>query len=256
MADRACRFVWYELLTLDVDAAADFYGRVVGWSVAKGGVTGADYRMFHAADGPVAGLFAITPDMGGALPAWFGYVGVPDIDGYLERLVAAGGALHKPATDIPGVGRFAVVADPHGAVFALFQGADGAAAGDEPGSMQPGHVGWRELMAGDLDEAFAFYSGLFGWQKGEGMDMGEMGTYQLFGLGEDMLGGMMTRPPMVPVPYWGYYFNVPSIAEAIAAIGETGGTVVNGPMEVPGGAWIVQATDPQGAYFALVGPKE
>ena len=87
------------------------------------------------------------------------------------------------------------------------------------------------------------------------MDMGAMGTYQLFKAGGDPIGGIMNKPPSVPMPAWGFYFNVPGLDAASAKVTEGGGKIVNGPMEVPGGSWIVQCMDPQGAFFALVAPK-
>ncbi len=177
-----------------------------------------------------------------------------DVDAYVARVKAAGGAVRRSAADIPGVGRFAVVADPQGAVFILFKGtSDQAPAPAAAGT--PGHVGWHELYAGNLDAAWAFYSGLFGWTKADAMDMGPMGIYQIFATGGAPVGGMMTKPPEIPVPCWGYYFNVDAADAAVARVKAGGGTVANGPVEVPGGSWIVQCIDPQGAFFAMVAPK-
>jgi predicted enzyme related to lactoylglutathione lyase len=159
-----------------------------------------------------------------------------------------------PPRDIPGVGRFAVMADPQGAVLALFKPANPDQ--DRPPPQDgPGRVGWHELYAGDYAAAFDFYAGLFGWQKQEAMDMGEMGVYQMFGLGDRMLGGMMNKPPNVPVATWHYYFNVQSIDEAIQRVKTAGGQVVFGPQEVPGGAFVMMGVDPQGGSFALVGGR-
>jgi predicted enzyme related to lactoylglutathione lyase len=162
--------------------------------------------------------------------------------------------VHRAPADIPGVGRFAVVADPQSAVIALFKGT-----GTSPPAPAntPGYAGWRELLAADAAAAFAFYSEMFGWTKGDAADIGPMGTYQLFALasGGEPIGGMMTKPPHVPAPFWTYYFQVDGIAAAVARINAAGGTIINGPMEVPGGSWIVQALDPQGAMFALVSAK-
>jgi predicted enzyme related to lactoylglutathione lyase len=87
------------------------------------------------------------------------------------------------------------------------------------------------------------------------MDMGPMGRYQLFAAGEANIGGMMTKPPAVPVPHWTYYFNVPAIDAAAARVTSGGGRIIHGPMQVPGDLWIVSCFDPQGAGFALVAPK-
>jgi hypothetical protein len=162
--------------------------------------------------------------------------------------------VHVPPTDIPNVGRFSVVADPQSAVFALFNSPNTCDA-PLPERGTPGHVGWHELSAADWQKAFAFYSELFGWQKGDAMDMGAMGTYQIFSVGGQPVGGMMNKPPMVPVPNWLYYINVADIDAATDRVKTGGGQILNGPMQVPGGDWIIQGKDPQGAMFALVGKK-
>ena len=120
----------------------------------------------------------------------------------------------------------------------------------------PGHVGWRELHAGDGPAAFDFYARLFGWTKDEAMDMGPMGVYQLFAAGGQAIGGMMTKTAETPAPYWLYYFNVEAVDAAIARVKAAGGQLLNGPMQVPGGSWIAQCMDPQGAMFAVVGAKQ
>ena len=153
----------------------------------------------------------------GARPAWMGYVGVDDVDGYATRVKAARGTVHRPPEDIPGIGRFAVVADPDGAAFILFKGTSGEA--PTPAAQgTPGHIGWHELHATDREGAFAFYSSLFGWTKTEAMDMGPMGVYQMFATGGATVGGMMTKAPEMPVPCWLYYFNVDAIDAAVTRV--------------------------------------
>jgi uncharacterized protein len=249
-------FVWYELMTTDAAAATSFYTSVIGWQAADSGMPGMAYTLLSAGPTMVAGLMNLPPEAcaAGAQPGWMGYVAVNDVDAMAARVQQAGGAVHRPAEDIPGVGRFAVVADPHGAVFCLFKGEPDEAP-PQPAADTPGLMGWHELYAGDLASAWAFYSSLFGWSKDEAIDMGEMGTYQLFGAGGTSIGGMMTRPPQVPVPCWLYYVNVPAIDAAAARVTAGGGQVVNGPMQVPGGSWIVNCMDPQGAMFAMVAPQ-
>jgi predicted enzyme related to lactoylglutathione lyase len=98
-----------------------------------------------------------------------------------------------------------------------------------------------------------FYQQLFGWQQSQTMDMGEMGTYYMFNRGERMMGGMMNKneeTAEVP-PNWGIYFRVDDINAATERVKANGGQILNGPMEVPGGDWIVNAMDPQGAAFSL-----
>jgi predicted enzyme related to lactoylglutathione lyase len=256
MADTQSTFVWYELMTTDLDAAGVFYADVVGWTAQDSGMPGMRYTLLNAGPKQVAGAMTLPQEVcdAGGRPGWIGYVGVADADAAVAKLTEAGGQVRRPPADIPGIGRFAMVADPHGAAFALFQPQGGSPEPAQP--MAPGHVGWHELYAGDGPEAFAFYSGQFGWSKGEALDMGPMGIYQLFDTGGMATGGIMTKPPEIPHPYWGFYFTVPEINAAVERVKAGGGQILNGPRQVPGGTWIIQGLDPQGAAFALVAPPQ
>jgi predicted enzyme related to lactoylglutathione lyase len=249
-------FVWYDLMTTDAKAAEAFYSSVVGWRAQDAGMPDRSYTILHVKETPIGGLMPIPTEAGaaGARPMWNGYVAVDDVDAVAKRVTQAGGAVHRGPEDIPGVGRFAVVADPHGASFMLFKGATDAQP-QPPAQGTPGHIGWHELHAGNGEKAFAFYSGLFGWTKAEAMDMGPMGVYQLFATDSAPVGGMMTKTKEFPAAMWLYYFNVDDIEAAAMRVNDHRGKVLNGPMEVPGGSWIIQCSDPQGAMFALVGPK-
>jgi predicted enzyme related to lactoylglutathione lyase len=252
-------FFWYDLMTSDTAAATDFYRNVVGWDIEEAGVDGSSYKLLKIGGGKgmgVAGLMAIPPDAAahGAKPAWNGYLYVDDVDAMTKRVTEAGGSVMHAPDDIPTVGRFAVVADPQGAVFALFKPNPREEAVNWPAPMTPGTVGWHELHAADGVTAFDFYGNVFGWKKGEALDMGPMGTYQLFATHDQSVGGMMTHSD-TPRPYWLYYIAVDAIDAAIERVKSGGGEVLHGPMEVPGGAWIIQGRDPQGALFALVAPK-
>ncbi len=248
-------FVWYELMTTDMDAAEAFYGAVVGWTPQSIPQPDMRYTVMKAGDRMAAGVMALPPEAreAGARPGWVGYVGTDDADASTRKVREAGGMVHREPADIPDIGRFSVVADPQGAMFMLFQPMGGDNSPAPAGT--PGHVGWHELYAADWPSAFDFYAGQFGWTKGRAMDMGPMGTYQLFAAGGDAIGGMMNKPDVIPVPVWLYYFNVEAIDAAAARVTAGGGQVINGPHEVPGGAWIIQCMDPQGAMFALVAPR-
>ena len=248
----AAKFVWYDVMTTDPKAALAFYKAVIGWSGMDSGLPNHDYTILSIGATMIGGLMPIpeAARKADAGPAWMGYIGVDDVDAFAQKVTKAGGAIHKAPEDIPGVGRFAVAADPHGAGFILFKPAS-----DQPPPVAagtPGHIGWHELYAGDRETAWSFYAKLFGWRKDTAIDMGEMGTYQLFATGGDAVGGMMTKPPHVPAPGWLYYFNVDAIEAAIARVTANGGAVLHGPMQVPGGSWIAQCRDPQGAMFAVV----
>lgn len=249
------RFVWYELATRDAPAAAAFYGRVIGWDTKDAGLDGPAYTLLSAGPNPVAGLFAMAEHgcEGPAKAGWVGYIAVEDVDTYAARVMEEGGSILRQPEDIPGVGRFAVAADPYGAVFTLFKGASEQGPPSMPPGT-PGHIGWHELHAGDGAGAFAFYAKLFGWTKAEAMDMGPMGVYQLFTAGEGPVGGMMTKTSDMPSPLWLYYFNVEAIDAALKRTEEGGGKLLMGPHQVPGGGWIAQCLDPQGTLFAMVAP--
>jgi predicted enzyme related to lactoylglutathione lyase len=246
-------FMWYELMTPDPVAAVAFYRRVIGWETKDSGVPGAGYTVLSVGERGVGGVMALTPEMtaGGARPCWLGYVGVDDVDGYAARVTAAGGKVLRGPADIPGTLRFAVVADPYGAVFMLLRGmVDQELAPLAPGT--PGGIGWHELHAGDRAGAFEFYSQVFGWTKAEAVDMGPMGVYQTFATGGYPVGGMMTRMPESPGTFWLYYFNVDGIDAAVAGTVEAGGKLIMGPHQVPAGSWIANCMDPQGVIFAMV----
>lgn len=249
-------FIWYELMTSDPDAAGRFYGAVVGWTVQESGQPGMDYRMWNAGGATVGGLMAIPAPAAanGMRPTWVGYLNVADVDASVAGLTAAGGSVHMPATEIPGVGRMAMVADPQGASFYVMAplGA-GESQAFAPG--KPGHGGWHELHTSDWQAALAFYGAQFGWAESRRMDMGPMGTYLLFNTGAgDAIGGMMNSAHLPP--QWLFYFNVEAIEPAMARVAEAGGAVLNGPHEVPGGGWVIQGRDPQGAMFALFAPRK
>lgn len=256
MSQSPATFVWYELMTTDAPAAEHFYCNVVGWNARDASQSEMKYTALLAGEAPVAGLMTLDREAcaAGAKPTWIGYVGVDDVEGYVGRVTKAGGKVHVPPTDIPDIGRFAMVADPQGVAFNLFTPSS-AMSRPAADPARPGIVGWHELLAVDGEKAFAFYSALFGWARAEAIDLGAMGRYQLFTAGDAPIGGMMSKPPGVPMPFWTYYFQVDAIGAAMERLKAGGGTVINGPMQVPGGSWIVQGLDPQGAMFSLVSPQ-
>lgn len=256
MAAPTGEFIWYELITTDPAAAARFYSAVLGWTTRVSPGPHGEYTELHAGPAGIGGIMAIPPNAAamGARPAWDAYISTADVDSHVAQVVQAGGRLCMAPTDIPGVGRFAVVADPQGATFNLMSGLQGDGPPPVPPGT-PGHMGWHELMATDLDAAWAFYAGQFGWVKSDAIDMGPMGLYQLFSThGGAPVGGMMTKPAAMPRAAWCYYVNVDSAQAAVDRVKAHGGQVINGPHEVPGGAWVAQCLDPQGAVFAVVGP--
>ena len=256
MSDSICPFVWHDLMTTDTTAAKAFYAQVLGWSM-QGFPGNADYTVVSAGTTGVGGIMPIpAPALARGAPAcWQGYIGVPDVDAWAARIQAKGGSVVQAPEDIPNVGRFAVVADLHGAVFIIFKP---KGQGDMPAAAPSaqGTVGWNELHAGNCQEAFDWYADLFGWRKERDMDMGPMGIYRMFNTGgPNAAGGMMTKQPSAPRPFWAFYFNVDALGDAIARVNTAGGKVLNGPMEVPGPMFVANCQDPQGAWFSMVSVK-
>jgi predicted enzyme related to lactoylglutathione lyase len=254
MSDDHGRFIWYELMTPNLEAEKRFYSNVVGWRAQEMPMEGGAYTIFEAEGAGVGGAMPLTEEhkAQGIPPNWTGYVCVDDCDAAAEKAKALGGAVVRPPTDIPGIGRFAIIADPHGAVTAIMKPIPPSDARPRTPRGTQGHGGWHELMAGDADADLPFYRELFGWTETGRHDMGPMGVYHLFGNADGEVGGIMTKPDQIPTPGWLYYFEADDVDAAAQRVKDAGGAITNGPMDVPGGSRIVQATDPQGAHFALV----
>lgn len=249
------KFSWYELMTSDTEAAGKFYSDVVGWTTQKMPGDGPEYTTFNIGTVGIAGMM---PSPSPAHTAWVGYISVEDVDAHVEKIVEAGGHLWRPATDIPGMLRFAVMSDPQGAAIVIFTPDPAMPSPERPAPPAPGTIGWHELYTTDIEAGFDFYNKLFGWTKVSDMDMGPMGIYRIFDEGDHKEmgdGGMMTKAPHIPNSCWNFYFCVDSIDAAIERINTGGGKVLNGPNQVPGGSWIINCQDPQGAMFSLVGNK-
>jgi len=239
------RFTWHELLTTDTAAAATFYAKVLPWRTQPSNMPG--YTIFMAGGAQVGGLMALPEDGAGTPAHWLVYVGTPSVDATVTQAQALGARLCKEATDIPNVGRFAVLADPQGATFAVFT----PGSGTPPAQPAQGAFSWHELQTTDVGAALRFYGELFGWSKGVGHDMGAMGIYQLFDHGGTAVGGMCnTQGPSTP-PSWLSYVHVADSNRAVAAAKAAGGRLLHGPIEVPGGSWIALFLDPQGGAFAV-----
>lgn len=249
------RFVWYELLTSDPKAAIAFYTEVVGWKTEGWG--GSDYTMWVGSQGPLGGV-TLLPESAkqmGAVPYWQANVEVADVDATVAKVKELGGKIFI-TEDVPTVGRFAVIADPQGAVLSVFKPANDMPSHDPA---KPGEFSWHELYTTDHEAGFAFYNQIAGWERLGEFDMGPMGKYLLWGRGGKQLGGMMTTPPGMKTPdgrdvppSWMFYITTDDLEGALGRAKAKGARVLNGPMDVPGGQRIVQLLDPQGAAFALV----
>jgi predicted enzyme related to lactoylglutathione lyase len=181
-------------------------------------------------------------------PHWMSHVQVENVGTTASLVKKLGGKIYKEE-EVPTVGGFAIIGDPQGASLSIFTPNSPMTLHD---SSKSGEFCWNELMTSDHAAAFNFYSQLFGWKVVQDMDMGPMGTYRVFGIGERQLGGMMTVPKGAPMPpMWLYYTEIPDLDAALARAKKKGATIMNGPMDVPGGGRIAQLMDPQRAAFCL-----
>jgi uncharacterized protein len=252
MVDCHGRFAWYELITTDMAAAKAFYARVIGWGARDASTPDLAYALFNTGGASVSGLMDLPEDARkmGATPRWMGYVGVDDVDATADRIKRLGGAVYVPPTN-SNIGRISVVADPQMATLGLVEGLKPGQ--PTPAALdEPGRVGWHELLAADRQKAFAFYGEIFGWQTADA-ETDQPDTYQLFSAGGETIGGMFTKRPQEPVPFWLYYFNIGDIDAAAERVKTGGGRIFEGPHQLADGSWIARCTDPRGAFFALQG---
>ncbi|HKN68052.1 MAG TPA: VOC family protein [Gemmatimonadaceae bacterium] len=243
------QFVWYELLTPDTDAAKRFYASLTGWGTQP---FDKDYTMWTTAGAPFAGLYRLGPEMRqqGVPPNWMPYVESSNVDETVRLATSLGGAVTVPASDIPNVGRFAVLRDPQGATFGVYRTSGPSMSWD--GTPVLGRFSWHELMTTDYRKAFDFYQKLFGWEKTGEMDMGGGNAYLMYGKGQPF-GGIFNRhgDMMSMPPFWMVYIYVKDVRKAVEIAKKNGASVHRPPMEIPGGGTIAILADPQGAAFAL-----
>jgi len=246
--------IWYELITGDVATAKAFYSAIVGWTTSEfpspdGGMP---YTIWNADGVGVGGLLEMADAPAG--PGWFGYFHVADVEAKVAANRAAGGATHFGPIDVANVGRIALIADPQGVPLYLMT--PDPAMGDQDSTAfsttLPMRCAWNELTTLDTTTALPFYGDLLGLVSTESMSMGPMGDYLFLEVGETQIGAMMNRSaPEQPVK-WTFYFRVADVDTAAEQVAAAGGTIIMGPMEVPGGERIVIALDPTGASVGFV----
>jgi predicted enzyme related to lactoylglutathione lyase len=240
---------WVELGTTDQKAAKEFYGKLFGWSfhdVESG--PGDVYTMFRLRDKDVAAGYQIDPGkMPGVPPHWMLYVATADADRSAARAAELGGTVKMPAFDVGPFGRMAVLGDPQGAHFCVWQARENPGIGlvNEPGAFT-----WGQLNTSDTAGAETFYRSLFGWDAKTGTGGGM--TYTEWILGGVPFGGMMALPPGAGAPpHWMPYFAVADCDESARRAASLGAATYVPPTDIPGTGRFAVLGDPQGATFAL-----
>ncbi len=253
--------IWFELNAADQDAAQAFYEAVAAWHIAPSTMPEhGGYRIAEADGKPVAGIRRSIPEAPG-FPGWAVYLAAGDVDATASRAVDLGGQIPFGPVDIPHVGRFAMVRDPQGVIFAVMNAArpsESRAFGPIPLGTERtlGQGVWIELATPDPEAAFAFYGGLFGWEKLGAMPMGGMGEYAFIGRGDLRPGAVMSSTATGAPARWNWYVHVADIDAAVASVQTYGGTVLQGPDPIPGGSYSTNVADPAGNRIGLVGPRQ
>jgi predicted enzyme related to lactoylglutathione lyase len=257
----AHKFVWHDLMTSDVEGAKRFYGELVNWTFKKD--ANSPYTMAFSDGKDVAGLLPLDAKMK-APPHWIGYIAVADVDAHVKTLEKQGAKVLAPVMLLPDVGKWAVIADPQGAVFAAFQYQGKTAPKPETNEMPaPYTFCWDENLTADPDAAANFYATAFGW-KVDKMDMAAFGSYWLLrrpGVkGPDGMdksaGGVMQRPPGMPVSAWMTYLAIPDADASAEKAKRLGANVVMPPTDIPNIGRFFSAIDPQGAALGFLAPPK
>jgi predicted enzyme related to lactoylglutathione lyase len=248
MATNTGRFVWHELHTTDRVKAQKFYAQLLGWQVKEESMgPGEPYGVCFLDGKDHAGITkSMAPPQ---VPShWLPYIGVPDVDQYVAKLKGLGGEVRMEAMNIPNIGRFAVVADPQGAPFALFKGAKPDP--EEPAAPPVGAFCWEELMTSDPAAAATFYAKLFDYTIDE-VSMGPEGTYRLYKRGDRQTGGITTLAAGVTHAHWLTYLHVKDVDASTRNARELGAKVIVEPRDIPNVGRFSAIDDPTGAGIAL-----
>jgi hypothetical protein len=248
------QFCWADLATSDPEAAKIFYSSLFGWDIEDMPVPGGGTYSMSSVGGRYTGALSGQMDeerAQGVPPHWNVYISVDDVDTFAKRAEAGGGSILAPPFDVLDSGRMAIVADPTGAAFCMWQPKEHPGFGivNEPGAMD-----WNELLSPEPEKARSFYTELFDW-KVETMPMGDAGEYTLFNLGERPVAGLMKTPEGMPMPpSWTVYYNVSDCDASVTKVQELGGQVFVGPNAMEGVGKFATCADPQGAVFAIIEP--
>ncbi len=242
------RFVWFELLTKDIDKAKSFYPEVLPWRIEPTPMQdGSSYNLIKVGDQGVGGLMSPQADVP---TAWVSYVSVANVDETAKKIKAAGGTTQMDAFDAPGVGRMQPVSDPHNGMFCLFKGETG----DPPRVDGPGSLHWNELWTQDPKASLAFYERALGYTHDE-MSMPN-GTYYIFKDGDDMRGGMLQAPSSDIPTMWLQYVTVDDCDATLARAKQNGATIVAEPVDAEGVGRFGIFRDPLGGMIGVIKPAD
>jgi uncharacterized protein len=240
---------WIDLGTPDQDAAAEFYGALFGWSVEEdenAEQTGG-YRVAMLRNKAIGGVMKLMKE--GQPPAWLTYISVENVDATTEKARAAGAVVHAEPMSVLDYGRMAVIADPTGAAFGIWQPGKNVGAGLVG---EPGALAWSELNTRDPQAAKSFYGAVFGWSFEE--KEYEAGAYTIITLDGEGIGGITERVSAEAPAHWLVYFGVEDADATVETAKQRGGEIPAGPFDIAEVGRIAVVKDPFGAVFAVIRP--
>ena len=244
-------FCWPELGTTDGPAAKKFYGALFGWEHRDNDMgSNGLYTIFKLGGRDVASGYTLMQQLhaAGVPPHWAAYVAVDNADDAAAKATSLGGKIITGPFDVMEFGRMAVISDPQGAAFSVWQAKQHIGAGV---LSEPGALGWTQLNAATPESAKPFYTGLFGWTYRD--DPMPWGVYTTWLRSGEIAGGMLPMPPEVKAPsHWLSYFVTKDVDRAHAQAAALGAQTHVGPTDLPGGGRFAVLADPQGAAFGLM----
>lgn len=248
---------WIDIATPDPAGSKTFYGAIFDWEFDDQPTDqpGIDYTMARRGEHGVAGMMQLTEEMAasGMPPVWTSYVAVDDLDATVDKVGPAGGTVLQPPMQVMDAGRMSVLADPSGAVFALWEPMAHLGAGIVN---EPGTLGWNELITPDPAATATFYRAVLGWSTEIfPMPEGEYTVFHADGGNDGGIAGAMEPPMPGMPPFWGVYFIVDDVAATVDLASELGATVLMPTTEMAGVGILAALLDPQGAGFSVMSPE-
>jgi predicted enzyme related to lactoylglutathione lyase len=242
-------FSWSDLTTTDQAAAKAFYGELFGWDF-QDMPAGENmiYSMAHVDGKAVAAISPQPPQQrdAGAPPMWNSYITVESADHAVDRARNTGATVHAPAFDVFDAGRMAVIQDPQGAFFEVWEPRDHVGAGLVNG---PGLRCWTELASPDPNASVDFYRERFQWTAEPFGD--SPSTYLVVKTSEGRGNGGIREAQQQEPTYWLVYFGIEDIHAGVGKVGQLGGKTLVEPMDIGGGNMVAVVQDPQGAVLGL-----
>ncbi len=233
---------WRELMTPKPEDSERFYSELFNWKIKTEPFGPSVYRLLHAGTKQVGGIMEFNK---AGIPAhWVSYVTVDDVDATANRAKQNGGTIANPPTDIPNIGRFAVLLDPQGAVTVAFKSAHPENEPKPSERPQAGEFCWEQLNTTAVDKGIAFYEKVYGWKTEA------QGGMKIFNAGSAQVATVMQAPQGVPAS-WLTYVVVPKLADACKRAQTLGGKVLMDNIKVPGIGTYAVIQDNVGAIIGL-----